>query len=71
MTIGPCLVLVIEGEEAVEKVRAINGATDPAKAAPGTIRYDFRDAESGGPRNIVHGSNSSIAASREFLILVE
>jgi len=71
MTIGPCLVLVIEGEEAVEKVRAINGATDPAKAAPRTIRYDFRDAESGGPRNIVHGSDSSIVASREFLILVE
>ena len=41
MTSGPSVQLVLAGENAIAKVRAINGATNPAKAEPGTIRYDW------------------------------
>lgn len=55
MTTGPVLVMVLEGENAVLKNREIMGATDPKKAAPGTIRADFA---SGIDENAVHGSDS-------------
>lgn len=55
MTSGPVVVLVLEGSDAVRRNREIMGATDPAKAAPGTIRADF--AKSVG-ENAVHGSDS-------------
>lgn len=67
MISGPIIALIIEGEDAVKKVRALNGATDPAKAEPGTIRYDFRSA--GGPFNTVHGSDSSESAVREIQLV--
>lgn len=55
MTSGPVVVQVLEGEDAVAKNREVMGATNPADAAPGTIRADY--AESIGS-NSVHGSDS-------------
>ncbi|HRD54992.1 MAG TPA: nucleoside-diphosphate kinase [Parachlamydiaceae bacterium] len=55
MSSGPVVVMVLDGEHAVGKNRELMGATDPAKALPGTIRKDF--AESLG-KNAVHGSDS-------------
>ncbi|MGK5595256.1 MAG: nucleoside-diphosphate kinase [Parachlamydiaceae bacterium] len=55
MTTGPVLVMVLEGDNAVLKNREIMGATDPKKAASGTIRADFA---SGIDENAVHGSDS-------------
>lgn len=63
MTSGPVLILVLEGDNAVAKNREIMGATDPKKAAPGTIRADFAkniDA------NAVHGSDSAENATAEI-----
>ena len=55
MTSGPVLLMVLEGENAVARNREIMGATNPANAAPGTIRKDFAtDVE----KNTVHGSDS-------------
>ncbi len=67
MTSGSIVALLLEGEGAVDLVRKLNGATDPAKAEPGTIRHDFPSA--GGPFNIVHGSDSSEAVAREIAII--
>ncbi|MBX4198788.1 nucleoside-diphosphate kinase [Candidatus Parcubacteria bacterium] len=67
MTSGPCVILVLEGENAIETVRALNGATDPLKAALGTIRCDFRSA--GGPFNTVHASDSEESFEREMQLL--
>jgi nucleoside-diphosphate kinase len=63
MSSGPCVVMVVEGENAISTVREIMGATDPTKAADGTIRRDFA---SNIERNIVHGSDSSESASFEI-----
>ena len=63
MTRGPILALVLEGDDAVQKNREIMGATDPAKAAAGTIRKDFAtDVE----QNTVHGSDSAENAAVEI-----
>lgn len=62
MTSGPVVVMVLEGENAVAKNREVMGATNPADAAPGTIRKDF--AKSIG-ENAVHGSDSLENAARE------
>jgi nucleoside-diphosphate kinase len=62
MTSGPVLLMVLEGENAVMLNRDIMGATDPAKAAPGTIRKDFADNIEA---NAVHGSDSTKSAERE------
>ncbi|MGQ9569763.1 MAG: nucleoside-diphosphate kinase [Thermodesulfovibrionales bacterium] len=60
---GPIVVMVIEGEEAISKVREIMGATNPKEASPGTIRADFgSDIE----HNIIHGSDSKESASYEI-----
>ncbi len=63
MTSGPVLVTVLEGEEAVTKNRDIMGATDPKKAAPGTIRADFAKTID---ENVVHGSDSAENAQTEI-----
>jgi len=63
MTSGPVLVMVLCGENAVARNREIMGATDPAKAAPGTIRADFATSID---RNAVHGSDSAKAAKEEI-----
>ena len=55
MTSGPLVAAVLEGDEAVEVVRALNGATDGRKAAPGTIRGDLSLSNR---ENLVHGSDS-------------
>jgi nucleoside-diphosphate kinase len=55
MTSGPVMVQVLEGENAIEKNREVMGATDPKKAAPGTIRADFATSIDA---NAVHGSDS-------------
>ena len=63
MTTGPVLVMVLEGENAVLKNRDIMGATDPKKAAPGTIRADFASSID---ENAVHGSDSEENAKTEI-----
>ena len=63
MTSGPVMIMVLEGDNAVEKYRKLMGATDPAKAAPGTIRKLFAD---GLEANSVHGSDSPTSAAREI-----
>lgn len=63
MTSGPVMLMVLEGENAVMANREIMGATDPAKAAPGTIRKDFADSIEA---NAVHGSDSTTSAEREI-----
>jgi nucleoside-diphosphate kinase len=63
MTSGPVVVQVLEGEGAVARNRDIMGATDPKKAAPGTIRADLAESIE---RNVVHGSDSLENAAREI-----
>ena len=65
VTSGPMLAAVLEGDEAVEVVRALNGATDGRKAAPGTIRGDLSLSNR---ENLVHGSDSPESAEREIKI---
>lgn len=63
MTSGPVLLMVLEGEGAIAKNREVMGATNPANAAPGTIRKDFAtDVE----KNTVHGSDSAENARIEI-----
>jgi len=62
MTSGPVMVQVLEGEGAVARNREIMGATDPKKAAPGTIRADLAESIE---QNVVHGSDSPENAARE------
>jgi nucleoside-diphosphate kinase len=65
ITSGPVLALAVEGESAISLVRTMMGATNPANAAPGTIRGDFA-TEMG--ENIVHGSDSKESAKRELAL---
>ncbi len=63
MTSGPVVIQVLEGENAVEKNREVMGATDPAKAAPGTIRAEFAESIEA---NSAHGSDSPENAAIEI-----
>jgi nucleoside-diphosphate kinase len=63
MTSGPVLVQVLEGENAIQKNRDLMGATDPKKAAKGTIRGDFAQSIDA---NAVHGSDSAETAATEI-----
>ena len=63
MTSGPVLVQVLEGENAIARNRELMGATDPKKAAKGTIRADFADSIDA---NAVHGSDGPETASTEI-----
>ncbi|HUJ53541.1 MAG TPA: nucleoside-diphosphate kinase [Steroidobacteraceae bacterium] len=63
MTSGPVMVQVLEGEEAIARNRDIMGATDPKKAAPGTIRADLASSIE---QNVVHGSDAPETAAREI-----
>ncbi len=65
VTSGPLVALVLEGDEAVEVVRAVNGATDGRTAAPGTVRGDHSLSNR---ENLVHGSDSTESAEREIAI---
>jgi nucleoside-diphosphate kinase len=63
MTSGPVVVQVLEGENAIAKYREVMGATDPAKAAPGTIRRDFAESIEA---NSTHGSDGPDTAKVEI-----
>lgn len=63
MSEGPVVVMVLEGEKAISKNREIMGATNPANAAPGTIRKDFAESVE---RNAVHGSDAPETAAFEI-----
>ena len=63
MTSGPVVVQVLEGENAIARNREIMGATDPKKAAPGTIRADLALSIE---QNVVHGSDAQDTAAREI-----
>lgn len=63
MTSGPIMVQVLEGEDAISANRRLMGATNPAEAAPGTIRADFAKTVDA---NAVHGSDSPASAQREI-----
>ena len=63
MTSGPVVVQVLEGENAVARNREVMGATDPAKAAAGTIRKDFAESIEA---NSVHGSDAPETAANEI-----
>jgi nucleoside-diphosphate kinase len=63
MTSGPVVVQVLEGEGAIAKNREVMGATDPAKAAPGTIRKDFAESIEA---NSAHGSDAPETAANEI-----
>lgn len=63
MTSGPVMLQVLEGEDAIIRNREIMGATDPAKAAPGSIRADFADSIEA---NAVHGSDGPDTARDEI-----
>ena len=65
ITSGPLLAAVVEGREAIASWRSMMGATDPAKAAPGTIRGDLATVMS---ENVSHGSDSPESAAREIAL---
>ncbi|HET9831290.1 MAG TPA: nucleoside-diphosphate kinase [Vicinamibacterales bacterium] len=63
MSSGPCVVLVLETEDAIKKWRTLMGATDPAKADPGTLRKEFAESIE---RNVTHGSDAPETAAYEI-----
>jgi nucleoside-diphosphate kinase len=63
MTSGPCLPVALERDDAVQSLRRVIGATDPAEAAPGTIRRLYAESKE---RNAIHGSDSEENAEREI-----
>ncbi|NLY29875.1 MAG: nucleoside-diphosphate kinase [Firmicutes bacterium] len=63
ITKGPVVLAVLEGHDAIQQVRTLVGATDPAKAAPGTIRGDLAIKL---PYNMVHAADSPAAAEQEI-----
>ncbi|HTY81718.1 MAG TPA: nucleoside-diphosphate kinase [Dehalococcoidales bacterium] len=65
MTSGPIVAAAFEGENVVERIRIMMGATDPAKAAPGTIRKDFGLDLT---RNSIHGSDSAENGAKEIAL---
>ncbi|WP_346354216.1 nucleoside-diphosphate kinase [Azotosporobacter soli] len=65
ITSGPLAALVVEGDNVVQLMRSIMGATDPAKAAPGTIRSDYATSVR---YNVIHGSDSLDSAKREIAL---
>jgi nucleoside-diphosphate kinase len=66
MMATPVVVAVLSGEGAIQKAFDICGPTDPAEAAPGTIRRDFGESK---PKNVVHRSDSTEAAQKEIGLL--
>ncbi len=69
MSSGNVFAMVVEGDRVIEGFRSLAGATDPTKAAPGTIRGDLgREWDVPVMRNLVHGSDSEVSAAREIAI---
>jgi nucleoside-diphosphate kinase len=63
MTSGPCITMVLEKDDAIASLRELMGATDPAKAAAGTIRKDFAESIEA---NAIHGSDGPDTAAFEI-----
>lgn len=63
MSSGPCIVMVLEKDNAIEDLRKLMGATDPAKADEGTLRKDFASSIEA---NVIHGSDSPETAAAEI-----
>jgi nucleoside-diphosphate kinase len=63
MSSGPCIALVLEADDAIKKWRTLMGATDPAKADPGTLRKEFAESIE---RNATHGSDAPETAAYEI-----
>ncbi len=63
MSSGPIVPIVLEGENIIDRLRTLMGATDPAKAAAGTIRKDLASSVE---QNVIHGSDSEASASMEI-----
>jgi nucleoside-diphosphate kinase len=63
MSSGPCVVLVLEADDAIKKWRTLMGATDPGKADPGTLRKEFAESIE---RNATHGSDAPETAAYEI-----
>ncbi|HUG52958.1 MAG TPA: nucleoside-diphosphate kinase [Vicinamibacteria bacterium] len=63
MSSGPCITMVLEREDAIARLRELMGATDPAKAAPGTIRKDLASSIEA---NVIHGSDAPETAAFEI-----
>ena len=63
MSEGPCIALVLEADDAIKKWRTLMGATDPAKADPGTLRKEFAESIE---RNATHGSDAPETAAYEI-----
>ncbi len=63
MASGPCVAMVLEGAGAIQRVRQLMGATDPLKAAEGTLRREFAASIE---KNVVHGSDSAESAALEI-----
>jgi len=68
ITSGPVVAMVIAGDRAIDTVRVVMGATDPVKAAPGTIRADYAIEME---RNLVHGSDSPENAQKEICLFFD
>ena len=68
ITSGPVMVQVLEAQDAINRNRAIMGATNPADAAPGTIRADFASSIQ---ENVVHGSDGPDTAAREIVFFFD
>jgi nucleoside-diphosphate kinase len=68
VTSGPSISMVVEGKDSIKIMRAVNGATNPVEALPGTIRGDFT-IETG--RNVVHASDAPESAEREIALHFE
>lgn len=65
---GPMFAMILSGKSAINLVRKLNGATNPANAEKGTIRRLYGEPD-GGPRNAVHGSDSQESARREIKLI--
>lgn len=65
MTSAPLMALVLSGDNVIKKVRELNGATNPAEAAEGTVRRLFAESKT---KNAVHASDSEVSAAREIPI---
>jgi nucleoside-diphosphate kinase len=68
MISGPIIAMIVSGANAVQRVRRLNGATNPVNAKEGTIRRKYGQSD-GGPKNAVHGSDSAKSFERECAII--
>lgn len=66
ITSGPVVAMVLAGEKAIARVRELMGATDPAQAAPGTVRRKYGESIE---RNAVHGSDGAASAASEIAVV--